>query len=392
LLHRLKLRNSVDATLEFFACLKTTANKMFNGFLCLRGKAAQRLCQPPDRAHFKGVRRDLRSDEPGIKRAGEGDIRCALNDGAAIGKEGDGVGWPLEAEKQIVEADIAVGSQAGAHGGEVDRAMMLVDLDRVASAKRDVRTAFAGEMGEEALVADGAAAARLAGRNLRSFAGPEIEGEQRTAHEIGLAGEKLERFGDLNGCGKVDGSSENAGGVAGLDRAAGWLGEDAGEAGRGIRRARQDVHGCGVGSDGSGIDPGLGLLNGVVVEQIAGLKVVGGIEDEVGGPKEIGDVGGNKIGDVGVDGDTGIEEGDLAPRRLCLGEGFERVGLVEENLALKIGRLDKVAVDKGESADTSAGEQRGRGGSRSADADDGDMSRAEPLLAENSNARKESLA
>ena len=64
--------------------------------------------------------------------------------------------------------------------------------------------------------------------------GPEIEGEEGAAHEVGLVGEELEGFGDLDGGGEVDGSGEDAGGVAGFDRAGGGLGEDAGEAGGGV--------------------------------------------------------------------------------------------------------------------------------------------------------------
>jgi hypothetical protein len=44
-----------------------------------------------------------------------------------------------------------------AHGDEVDGAVMLVDLDGVSAAEGDVRAAFAGEMGEDALAADIAA-------------------------------------------------------------------------------------------------------------------------------------------------------------------------------------------------------------------------------------------
>ena len=36
------------------------------------------------------------------------------------------------------------GCEAGAHGGEVDGAVVLVDLDGVAAAESDVRTAFSG--------------------------------------------------------------------------------------------------------------------------------------------------------------------------------------------------------------------------------------------------------
>ena len=64
---------------------------------------------------------------------------------------------------------LAVGGEAVAHGGEVDGAVMLVDLDGVAAAEGDVRAAFAGEMGEDALAADGAAGVGRGGADLAAL-------------------------------------------------------------------------------------------------------------------------------------------------------------------------------------------------------------------------------
>ena len=75
-----------------------------------------------------------RTYEAGIEGTGEGYIGRSLNEGAAIGKESDGVGRALEAEQEVVEADDSVGGETVAHGCEVHRAMVLVDLDGVAAA------------------------------------------------------------------------------------------------------------------------------------------------------------------------------------------------------------------------------------------------------------------
>lgn len=115
------------------------------------------------------------------------------------------------------------------------------------------------------------------------------------------------------------------------------------------------------------------MLDAVVVEEVAGLEVVGGVENEVSGGEEFVDVGGDEVGDVRVDGDVGVEEGDLASGGFGLGEGVAGVGFVEEDLALEVGWLDEVAVDEGEGADTGAGEEGGGGGSGGSDADDGDV-------------------
>ena len=62
--------------------------------------------------------------------------------------------------------DVGVEGEAVAHGGEVDGAVVLVDLDGVAAAEGDVGAAFAGEMGEDALAADGAVGAGRGGGDL----------------------------------------------------------------------------------------------------------------------------------------------------------------------------------------------------------------------------------
>src|ERR1700722_8489194 len=94
--------------------------------------------------------------EAGVEGTGEGYISRSLNEGSTIGKKGDGVGWALEPQEEVVEADVAVGGEAVAHGAEVYGAVVLVDLDGVAAAEGDVGTAFSGEVGEDALATDDA--------------------------------------------------------------------------------------------------------------------------------------------------------------------------------------------------------------------------------------------
>ena len=172
-----------------------------------------------------------RAYEAGVEGTGEGYIGSALNKGAAVGEKGNGVGRPLEAEEEIVEADSAVGGEAISHGVEVDGAMMLVDLDGVAATEGDVRAAFSGEMGEDAVTANSAGRDRLSGVYFAAGICPEVEGQKGSADKVRLAGEELEGLGDLDGGGEIDGSIKDAGGVAGFDRAGRGLGEDAGEAG-----------------------------------------------------------------------------------------------------------------------------------------------------------------
>ena len=182
-------------------------------------------------------------------------------------------------------------------------------------------------------------------------------------------GEELERLVGLDGGGEVDGSGEDAGGVAGFYCAGGWGWEDAGQAGGGggggaMGRVRavnlgagEDGHGGGVRADGGGVDPGPGLLYGVIVEEVAGFEVVCAIEEELGRGEECVDVGGDEIRNVRGQGNGGVEGGDLAAGGFGFGERGQGVGFIKQDLTLKVGWFYEVAVDKDELADAGAGEE-----------------------------------
>ena len=92
-----------------------------------------------------------------------------MDDGAAVGKQGEGVGAATEAEEQIVASkvfNLGVRREAATEGGEIDGAMVFVDLDGVAATESNVSAALSGEVGEDALAADETTRARGAGYNL----------------------------------------------------------------------------------------------------------------------------------------------------------------------------------------------------------------------------------
>ena len=92
-----------------------------------------------------------------------------------------------------------------------------------------------------------------------------------------------------------------------------------------------------------------------------------------------------------MDGDAGVEEGDVAAGGFGRGEGVAGVGFVEEDLALEVGGLDEVAVDEGEGADSSACEERCGGRAHGSAAYDGDVGGGKTLLADSADAGKENL-
>ena len=74
----------------------------------------------------------------------------------------------------------------------------------------------------------------------------------------------------------------------------------------------------------------------------------------MGSGEQIGYVAGDEVGDVCVDGDAGVELGDVAASGFGLGEAVAGVGLVEEDLPLEVGGFDKIAVDEGKRTNAGA--------------------------------------
>src|SRR5205823_3278589 len=72
--------------------------------------------------------------------------------------------------------------------------------------------------------------------------------------------------------------------------------------------------------------------------------------------------------------------GELAGGGLGLGQIGRDVALVEEHLALKVTRLDEVAVDEAQVADAGADEDVGQHGAQRAAAAQGDVGVAQALL------------
>jgi hypothetical protein len=293
---------------------------------------------------FDFINPTLRTDKTCVEAAGQYRVGGSLDDGAAVGEQGKCVIAAAETQQKIVALYVAMGSEALFHLGEIDRTEAFMDLDGVAAAERDMGAAFSAKMGEVSVAADGAVFASHGRRDFGPLIGPEVAGEERCAHLVVGADDPLESFGDLNRGREVDCGIEDSGSVAGFDDAGGWVGKDAGEAGR---FAGEDVHGHSVGADGGGIDPGFGLLDGVVIDEVAGFEVIGGVEDDVRFAQELMNIGGNEVGDVGADLDFAVEGGDFAAGGFGFGESFAGVGLIEQDLALQIAFFDEVAVDEG---------------------------------------------
>ncbi len=125
-------------------------------------------------------------------------------------------------------------------------------------------------------------------------------------------------------------------------------------------------------ADGTGIDPGLALLHRIIVQQIAGFKVVRGIQHEIRAGEQFVNIRGNQVGNVRLHLHLAVEAGDLPPRGFRLGQGVQGIGFVEQHLPLQVAPLHIVAIDQGESTDPGARQKACGGSPGCPHADNGD--------------------
>src|SRR5579859_2670225 len=88
----------------------------------------------------------LGPDEPGIETSGHCGVGRALDNGAAVGEQGQFERFTPELENKVTVADSAVRPQALAHLLQIQGAATFVNLHGVAATERNVRTYFARQM------------------------------------------------------------------------------------------------------------------------------------------------------------------------------------------------------------------------------------------------------
>ena len=159
---------------------------------------------------------------------------------------------------------------------EIERASAFMDLDGIAAAHGDVRLSFAGEV-REVVLNTNATLWIAFGLNGLKPTGPDIAGEQAAVKGGLSSGEEFQGFGNFERSNETDDRAKHADSVAGFFEASTGGGiEKTSEAGR---FAGQNGHGEAVTGDGGSVDPGSVGFDGEVVDEEAGLEVVGAVED-----------------------------------------------------------------------------------------------------------------
>ncbi len=100
----------------------------------------------------------------------------------------------IEAQQHFIGPNCAMGFEFAGELGKVDGTMMLVNLDGVSAAQRDLRAANAAEMRKLMMHAYGAGGPRTRGVDFRDFIGPYVAGKKRASHTIVSSYDPLDRF------------------------------------------------------------------------------------------------------------------------------------------------------------------------------------------------------
>jgi hypothetical protein len=132
-------------------------------------------------------------------------------------------------------------------------------------------------------------------------------------------------------------------------------------------------------------------LDGKVIDQETGFKVVGAIEQEITTGEQFHGILRAEIGDDASHGDAGIDGQQLARSGDGFGKGLASIGFIEKRLALEVRGLDEVAVNDFDGPNAGANEKVGRSSANGAATNDSGARSQQPLLAFEANSGEEHL-
>ncbi len=170
-----------------------------------------------------------------------------------------------------------------------------MNLHRVPPAQGDLRTPFSRQVWEFPAVAGLAAGPGLVRGHLSTVITPYVKGEQRLPQLIMRAHQKLDRLSSLDRRHQIHRAIQNARCVTRLHGAFRRGREHATQA---RCSARYHVHGDGIRSHRSRVNPWLALLHRKIIDQVAGFKVVRGVQNQVHSGQQRANILRRQIGDL----------------------------------------------------------------------------------------------
>ena len=161
------------------------------------------------------------------------------------------------------------------------------------------------------------------------------------------------------------------------------------EAGRSSRRHRKGASGA---SHRTAVDPGNPFADGQLVQQIAGLKIVGSVENQVEAFHQLFPVPVVQVGHHSLSLYQMIDGPQFSFRSDGLGQVLRRVGFGEEHLALQVALFDVITIYNPQAPHPGTYQGIGLRGAQGAAADDHHARAFNPPLPFFPDLRKKDLA
>ena len=226
------------------------------------------------------------------------------------------------------------------------------ELDGVSAAKRNGSKRIPIEVLESSLRAN-----RTRGHGFASDVDalepvrPDVISSQANLRRLEMSRKELQRLRNLHRSDDVGDRSNHSRCLA--CRGSAGRGKIAEQASKARGRARNHRHHQAVAADCRGIDPGFGMLGARIIYDKAGFKIVEAIQYEIDIGEVVFDVPGIHIIDFGFDLNGGIDTTKFRFGRSGLWKTALDIGLIEQGLALQIGKLDEISIHY--SQETNAG-------------------------------------
>ena len=217
---------------------------------------------------------------------------------------------------------------------------------------------------------------------------PQVEGEE-AVHRF-LANQKLQGLGHLEGRGEPGSRRQNPRCQTGLHAPGrGYGSEDAAQT---VSRVGTESGNRSTASQAGSKNPGYGILDRIIIDQVARCKIVRCIQNQVWNTQPAGGIPTAQLDHAGVDFNLAVN----LLKGLASGNSFRNplpgVLFAEKTLALNVREFDEVAVDERESSNSCPGQHLSTGASQRTTPDDDHCGTGNPLLTSLPDGRKGDLS
>jgi len=220
-------------------------------------------------------RGSLRANVSRVKAPCNSGVSRPFNDGSSVGEEGHLVGVDVEAEREFIGSDDSQRTESLRELFEIQRPSPFVNLDGVSAAKTDRRTVGPLQPVKDPLAASPTVSLFGWLLDLADNPSPEIHGGDFPWHLCSLIRQDLDRSAYLQSSNHGRGCVQDSGCFTRRLHTLRRSRIDTGETGF----SRNDRHHETITAHGRPVDPGFLLGHGEIIDEIAGLEIIGTVQD-----------------------------------------------------------------------------------------------------------------